>query len=248
MFHLGAYTLATFQNTANTDIPALQDGILVIQNNHFILPRDMKLYLAAAMSASLTRARLNSGTIRQINPAYIRPTAVTLLPPTDPNVMDLRDNPMVLAGAEEIQLEATGTSTVNEVLTGLIAISPGITPMPQGNITTVRATSTTAAVANVWTPVQLTFETGLPVGEYAVVGCDYVATNALAFRLTFDNQFWRPGWQGMATTGLRPHYAQLWGGMGEWGRFTNYSLPRMEVLNNSTDSTHTFFLQVIKTR
>lgn len=249
MFHLAAYTSTALANTANTDIAALFDGILTIQNSHFILNQDMQLQLAAAMSVSLVRARLNSGTLRQINPSYVRPVSVATLPPTDPNVMDLRANPLTLSGREELQVEATSTQTGTEVFTALLALSPGpLQPAPRGNIIIARATSTTAAVANSWTQVAVTLETGLPVGEYAIVGGEYHATNAIAFRLTLDNQYWRPGFQGHATTGLRPHFAQLWGGLGEWGRFTNFSLPRFEVLNNSTDNSHTFYLHLIKTR
>lgn len=246
MFHTSAFTML-LGTVADTDVPALSDQIIQIQNNHFILPRDMKLYYALAMSATLNRSRFNSPSLRQLAPTYIDPISITTLPPTDPNVSDWRANPLTLRGQEEIQNEATSDIAMGtERYTCVMGLGDRIEPAPIGDIITLRATSTTAAVVNVWTPVSLTWTNFLPVGTYCVIGARHVSTNGQAFRLTFDDQWMRPGGLSFATLGLRSHDMFRKGGLGRWGLFRTISLPRAEVLCNVADAVHTFYVDVVR--
>lgn len=245
LFHLAAYTVA-IGTTANTDITALTDDILPITNGHFIPPNDYDLIAACVMSPTLTRARLNSGTIRQINPTYIRPITAAAVPGTNPGVMNLRRDPFRVKGQEELALEATSGVAMTERLTGLIWLERRFEAVPVGDVYIIRASSTTAAVANAWTTIALTFETGLPAGRYAIIDSDCQSTNAIAHRFMLDNQFERPG--NMSITAVANRKADILTAqmLGKYGEFSTYSLPRCQVLCNSADNAHDLYISVVK--
>lgn len=246
MFHLAAWS-KLIDNTANTDVTPVTDDILPIQNSHFVLPQDMQLVAAWAASATLSRARLNSGSLRQVNPPYFRPLNVAALPANDPNLVELAHRPFTLKGQEELILEATsGVAMGTERSTFLAWMMPNFDPAPQGDTYFIRFTSTTAAVANVWTTLAVTFETSLPKGRYAAVGCELQSTNGQAHRLIFDNQIWRPGFLSISSLGNRTHVYDYRQTLGKWGEFTTVSLPRFQVLVNGTDAAHEGYLQCVR--
>lgn len=247
-FHMAAYT-ELLGTTANTDIDALTDDIITITNAHFQPQRDYDLVFAHVQSATLNRVRLVSPSMRQITVPFIRPITLATLPATDPNVADYRSNPFRIRALEEFAMEATSDIAMGtERFTGLVGLSSGLTPMPRGDVYTFRGTSTTAAVANTWTTLTTTFADILPAGSYVVVGGDYVATNAIAFRLNFENQIERPGGLGFATLGLRSHWMFYKGGLGIWGMFTSTRNPIVQVLNNAADAVHTIHLDIVRVR
>src|SRR5512146_325488 len=79
MFHISAF-FASLAAQTNGNLAALSDDIIPVSNNHLLPYRDYQLIKAYAGSATMTRARLNSGTIRQVNPTYIRPINGAVLP------------------------------------------------------------------------------------------------------------------------------------------------------------------------
>lgn len=246
-FHLTANFVA-LANVANTDVPALNDDVLYRQNSHFVPDVDCDLMAAYASAVTLTAARLNNPKTRQITPAYLVPIGTTLLPITRPQVVDYRMRPFRLRAQEEIVWEATDSAAGPNNLYLINWLGFGNSPAPNGDIYGLRGTSTTAAVASTWTTVDVAWQNTLPAGEYSVIGASYTATNAVAFSLIFYDQFWRPGGLGKAAAGIAEWEPQLWGGLGEWGRFTTITLPRLRVLNDSTDNAHTFILNCVRLR
>ena len=246
MFHLGAYFVSVGQ-TADTDMTAVTDDILTIQNGHFILSRPMGLLAAIAMSATLTRCKLASPSMRQIASPYIRPLNVALLPANNPNMWLLDHNEFMLQPFEEIQAQITsGLAMGNENARVGIWLRWANVPIPQGNIIPLRFTSTTAAVANAWTTLSLTFTDTIPAGVYAAVLSEHFSTTGTFHRWIFSNQEPRPGYVSFAAGSSRLPYAITKGQFGQMGRFRSNDLPRLQVLCNSTDSTHEGYLHVVR--
>lgn len=245
MFHLAANFVA-LTNAANLDVPALNDDVLQVQNGHHIPSKDVNLAAVYAGATTLLRTRINSPKVRQISPSFLSSVNAALLPPTDPNIVDMTDSPFVLRGQEEIVFESTGSAAGpnNHYIISWHQVA--FEPAPRGDIYTIRGTSTTAAVASTWTTVAVAWDIQLPAGRYAVIGGTYFATNAVAFSLIFDNQYWRPGGLGGATPDVRPWTKQIKGGLGKWGEFNTVTLPRVRVLNDSTDATHEFLLDIVR--
>lgn len=249
--HTLAWSVSAADAT-DTDITPITDGIVQIQNAHFVLPMNMQLYYMAVMSTGITRAQLSSPTIRQfVSAMELAPLIAGLVPPTNPNIVEWFDNPFTLRGQEEIVLNASQTTGGAVVITGFAHIANERTPIPAGDRYFLRATSTTAAVALSWTQIALTYQGQLPVGQYAVVNAVHGSATGKGFRMIFDNQYWRPG--GLSRTAatfgvMRENDIYRMNGMGEWGRFNTISLPRMEVFCTTTDNAHTVLLEVVRTQ
>lgn len=246
MFHLAANFVAIGQ-TADTDVPAKTDQVLQVQNSHFVLSKPLSLLGVYASSATLTRTKLKFPSINQYGGTWIRPTNATLLPVTDPNMADYRQIPFTVPAQEELQYASTsGLACGTENHYVLSVLQDTFVPAPQGQIYTIRGTSTTAGVASTWTDITVTWDQQLPSGRYAVVGSQVHSTTGVAHRLIFDDQIWRPGGLSLATAGLRTHAMFEKGKLGVWGYFTTISLPRMQILDNATGNSHTIYLDCVR--
>lgn len=246
MWHLADYTVA-LGTTANTDVPALSDDVLTILNSHFVLRREMKLLRAAAMSATLTRVRFASPTMRFYGQPFVRPVILAANPPTNPNVADYTDRPFILPAGEEIAIEATSAIAMGtERFHALVWLQSQMQPWPPGNVYVIRGTSTTAAVANTWTTLTLTMDTALPSGAFALVHSEVIGTGAIAHRWIFDEQVDRPGFLSLTTETNRQYWedykSSQWGIM---GRFINTAMPRLQVLADAATASWVIYLDVI---
>jgi hypothetical protein len=245
-FHTADYTVA-IGTVANTDMPALTDDVLTISNGHFLLQQPLDLVWAAAMSATLNRVRIVSPSNRQITLPFIRPVMPTATPPTDPNVADYRQYPFRVNALEELAMEGTSDIAMGtERAHTLIGLQSNFEPTPSGRIYTMRGTSVTASVANSWTTIVTTWADVLPEGSYAVVGLAYNGTTAIAARLIFEDQIFRPGGLGLAAVGDRTHDMFRKGRLGVWGRFRSTALPQVQVLNGGAVSVHTLWMDLMR--
>lgn len=246
MLHTAAFFEATAAAVTNSQINALQDGVISIRNNNFFPVRNYQLLAAMVMGASLTNARLDSATIRQISELNIFPLNLAAIPGAEPRVQDYSNDPMPVAMDEELELQVTDTAVGGENITGAMILQVEYRPTPPGRIYTIRATSTGAAVANAWTNVALTYDNNLPRGRYAVVGGVHISTNGQAFRLNLEQQKPLPGGFSNVSIGDQCFRKQRMGGLGSWGEFDNTALPELEVLCNAADAVHTLFLDFVK--
>lgn len=245
MFHLAANFVA-LADTADTDVPALNDDVMTIQNNHFIPRDDLRLHAAYSSAVTLLRTRLNSPSIRQVVPSYLSPVGTALLPASRPPIADYRSNPFLVRKSEEFVVESTDSAAGPNNHYVLSWLFRERRQQPVGNVYGFRGTSTNAAVASTWTTITTTWLQTLPAGRYAVVGGQYIATNAVAFQVVFPDQVLRPGGLGQAAAGTIPWDGQLNGGLGVWGEFETVALPTIRVLNNSTDNAHVVILQIVR--
>jgi hypothetical protein len=246
MFHLCAFTSGNLAQAADFDIPALTDDVLFITNNsHFQLNSDMWLIAAAAMSANLNRAKFITPSLRVIAPPYIQPPERSLLPSDLPNVMYLTDNPFRLKAAEELQILATSDlGAGSERFTGLLWLADEITPVGPGDIYWIRATSTTAAVANAWTSVVYALEQNLPAGQYELCGSEVQSTTGFAHRWIIPNQILRPGCISKTALGSASPWQQYARRLGSMGTFYPNILPVLQVLCNAADAAHAIVMAI----
>lgn len=245
MYHTFAFRSTTITNAGNVDVPALQDDIVFIQNGHFIFQSPLRITKAAAMSLTLARARITSPTIRQIAPNYIRPVMLATLPFTDPNVDRLMVAPLLLPALEEIAVESTITAAGPETHHVILWASDHTDPIPPGPVYRLRWTSTTAAVAGVWTTILPTFEQQLIAREYTVIGSEHFSTNGIAHRLIMDNQYMRPGALSAQLGTARVDFDCYNYTLGAMGRFKTTNQPRIQVLCNAADATHEGYIHVV---
>lgn len=246
VFHMLAYEEA-IGTTADTDLDAIVDDVVTRVSDHFQLQNPMGLLFAFANSATLTRGRVVTPNFRQIARPYIRPIEAAAAPGDDPNIADYSMNPLVIPALEEIQIELTsGIAMGTEQAFGLLGVQSQFDPTPRGDIFTLRGVSTTASVANVWSSLTTTWTDTLPNGTYAVVGGSGFAATAIAFRVIFEEQRWRPGFVASNSAGQRTAKIFRKGRLGVWGRFNNTAMPIVQTLNSAAVSTHEYYLDLIK--
>ena len=246
-WHTSAYFASVAASQTNLDVAAISDGILVIQNGHLIPYKDLMLLYAYSSGLGLVRSRLTSPKLRQITQPQIRPINKALLPAGNPNVAWYLANYLVCRGQEELANQQTTDATAgpNNNYT-VVSLSDKLDPIPAGDILTIRATSTSTAVASAWTLVSYTLDDALPTGTYAMISSECISTTSIAHRWTYDGQFLRPGFLGQAADSTRVFDGQYNGRFGSMGRFRNQSLPRLEVLCNAADASFEIFAQVVQ--
>lgn len=245
-FHTVAWRLSLADITA-TDVTPVSDTIMLVQNGHFVPQRNMQLLYASYQAAGATRARIITPTLRQVTTPWIRPTAVAIVQGVEAHVADYRANPLTLRALEEVQYEAFQTTGGAAVVVGVAGLSDGqMTPAPQGDVFTMRGTATTTLVAGAWTLGAITWQDTLPAGTYACVGFEYQGATALAARLVFEDQFWRPGCIGAGLITSQQHPMFDKGGLGIWGRFNANRMPNVEFLGNAADTAQEVYMDFIR--
>src|SRR5687768_4233732 len=174
MFHVLAWSADALGNTANTEVAAVSDDVIEVRDSRYFPFQDLWLWGFYAGAATLQRARLFNASLRNIAQGHIRPVENSLLPPDDPNFRKYLPYPLRFHANEDIIFDATSGVAMTEQIDALAIFGTSRlpTPVPQGDILTVRATSTTTAVDTEWTTVSLTYEQSLPAGRYALVGSE----------------------------------------------------------------------------
>lgn len=245
--HLMAYFNANQAAVADTDMPALTDVFVSLQNTHFLFQTPRFVYWAAHLSASALRSKFNAADLRTVTNPYLNPVGAALLPGSNPNWADYRHNPLKLNALEEIAMLVTDSAAAHHAYV-LVETDPSPTPMPQpaGPIYTLRGTSTTTAVASAWTQTATTWQDTLPGGNFVCVGLQAQSTNLIAARLIFPNQAERPGVLGQNAVTNQTMFRGQKGPLGVLGRFASTFLPIVEVLADAADASFEFYLDIIR--
>lgn len=233
-------------STATTDMTPVPDPIVAIQNGHYLPHQDLFLYGAWAGGTTLDSATIVTPRSRQVVPPRMYPIDATLEPPDRPHIIDRRMNPFKLNAVEEISIQTTYSSTTSTASYFVMLVGTGQQGVPAGDIYSLHGTATTAAVANAWTQLAITWDQTIPAGTYAVVGSNHVSASAVAHRFIFKDAILRPGFlslQSIADMTAPDYYT---GGWGLLGQFNTYTYPAIEVLCETTDASHDFVMNFIK--
>lgn len=246
MFHMVGWR-ASIADITEVDLTPVVDEILTIQNAHVQPQNDMDILFAGYFAAGATRARFESASLRQMTTPFIRPTAAALLPPNIAQIADYRNNPLRIRAVEELIVRAFQTSGAPAVAVVLAGIAPpGSRVAPQGPVYTMRGTGATTVTAGAWSTCAITWQDNLPNGQYAAVGMNAIGATALAARLVFEDQVWRPGCIGGATPPVSPPEMFNKGGLGTWGRFNNNRMPNVQFLCNAADTAQEVYLDFVR--
>ena len=247
-FHCAAYYSSVSATGSDTELAALQDQILTISNNRFLFRENRRLLWGSAIGTSVYNASISAPSFSNITTPYLSYGIEQSDNPTNlPAVEDWTMSPFNLAAREELSFRVSGTAGgVVEDNYGILGIEFNPVPAPRTSYYCLRGTSTTAAVANSWTELSVTWQNQLPAGRYAVVGGNGVSVGGIGFRFIIQDQLPRPG--GLCTTQF---VNQNWKGfsngyLGNWGEFESFVMPGVEILNETTTADHTFYMTIAK--
>lgn len=248
MYHVVAWTESIATGALN-DLQPVVDNIIVIQNNHFLPQKDFGLAFIAVMATDIQRARLISPTFRQFTTPHVRGLIFGLAGMHQPPIADYAAQPLRIRALEEFAIEAEHDAGVAQRVTAVAGWYVGSpTPMPAGDMFTMRGTSTTAATANVWSTLAMTWDDILPNGTYAAVGMHHFSANGQAARMVFEDQVYRPGGVSITDRSQECHYMFRSGYLGEYGRFDSNRMPTIEVLCNGADAAHDVYIDFVRVR
>jgi hypothetical protein len=245
MHHIAAFT-ATVASTTEQDLAALTDGILAIQNGHFLPQRDFQALFVGGAGAQLSRARLVTPSLRQITTPFTRPISAAAGWGMPQRVDTLEEGPLLLRQGEEVALFTTNAAATSGQVYGMLGLGLGPRIPVAGQQFTLRGTSSGTATANVWTQISVTWQDVLPQGDYAITGCEFVSSGQIMGRFILENQFYRPGAPGVQSVGSSALDMFRYGGLGMWGKFSNYAYPNVEVLCATADTSHEIYMDLVK--
>jgi hypothetical protein len=233
MYHLLGFGAAALDASAgDVQLPAIADQLFTISSNNFQLPEEYHTLWAYAGGATMTRARIETASLRLRGFPQIFPVLANNAPPTSANVMDTRRWPIRLKKEEDLRVSVTNGAANNAGC--VVAVTQESIPnlnLNARDLRIIRFTATSTLAEFAWAaPVAITFQDVLEGGTYAVYGLKCQATNLFAARLIFPNQYMRPGTLGEAAVANYINFELEFGGLGKWGEFTTYAQPQLECL------------------
>lgn len=246
MFHTMAWT-ASVDQAVLAAIAALADPVLTVSGNNISVPASTpELGFLYGIGVNLTRAQLQSPSLRRMFNYEVRPIQKAATPASPPSYCDMMDNTIALDAGEQLQAwtaEDGAGATRMSVIASLV--DKAVTPVTE-NIYTLRATGAATLVAYSWTNAPIVLDQVLPVGQYALVGARAESAGLIAFRFVFQNQTPRPGGIGALTeTGISPS-RQRYGGWGVWGTFDNWTIPTVDFFSGTADTSEVLALDLVK--
>jgi hypothetical protein len=244
-YHVVVYSANTFTQT-NFDSTPAADAYISIQNGHYFPHIPLYLYGGYLGGANLTAVTLVTPRSRMIVPPRLYPISQSLLAPDRPHMLDRRNNPFTLNAVEEVSVQMNIGGTANALNYAVMFWGTSLDPVPQGDLYTLHGTSATAAVANTWTLVPITWDQTIPAGTYTVVSSQHQSTNAIAHRFFFKDQLLRPGFLSITSLGNISDPTYYYGGWGALGTFNTTAYPTAEVFVNGSDAAHDFTITMIR--
>lgn len=237
MLHLLAYSGAKTDSTANEAASAIQDNVLTrtANGNQYLLPWDATVLMAFAYNDTITRARLNYPSYRDVGLPEIYPLNALAEPSANYNVWYPGWNGPRVKKTEELGADSSnGASTVDTIHIGVL-IGDAPAAIPAGRRFTVRGTAAQTLVASAWTSAAIALDQVLPFGRYGVIGMRVTCNDAICARLIFPNQLgYRPGVPCGETIAIDdPRQIGRAGQFGLWGTFEQTAPPTLEVLGGT---------------
>ena len=257
MYQLLGYYGSNTAGGTNVDTPAIPDGNFSARGGtsgaaHWIFTEQYNLVALGVFGASVTSAQLFDPLWNSVNIPQIYPVNLAIVPPDNPQVMDLRMSQVQVPMNEEIALQLSNGAGAADPEYGLLWLLPSGQTMnvQQPTLTQPRimatVTLTTATTAGVWTGyTNLTFTNPLKGGSYQVNGMYLVVAHALAYRISFVRA---PLYAGRKLTpgnlvenayGNRPlRFLDSW--LGPMGYFNNFELPQVSLLGTTSEASATY--------
>lgn len=231
-FHLTCFGGAKTDSTNNEAIPAPIDPAWNrVSATEYLAPYDMDVFGAIVGNDTITRARLNTPSMRTLGLPEIWPVNQAALAAA-PLAADWREiDPIRIRQNDTFSVECSnGASTVDTAYAALM-IRRQKFPVPPGPRFTLSGTAAQTLVANGFSQGTITFDQTPPVGTYSVIGAACTCVNGWFFRLIFPaNSNWRPGFLvSQAVTVFEARQLTRHGNLGEWGQFYSVNLPMLEI-------------------
>lgn len=253
MMHLLAFSGAKTDSTANEAAPALADNAFsrTANGNQYLAPKPLNIIAACAFNDTITRARLNYPSYRDIGLPEISPLNALAIPSADFDMCVWGDNGPRVRETEEMGVDSSnGASTVDTIHAGLW-LRDRFEGVPPGRRTTVRGTAAITLATGAWASGSLVLDQTLPYGRYGLIGMEAVCVTCAFIRLIFPNSpQWRPGVVAGGTIAIRdPLQWARQGKLGLLGTFDQTAPPQVEGVGTTAGAqTASLILDLVELR
>ena len=247
-----AFTLVGYRETVDTggvltQINAIPDQHITFDNKDILVPDWANNFIqAVSISTAITQSRVSSPSLRQRSELDLYPNGISTENEIITGLMNRYERPVELTAGEGLRFSVAETASEGTNCIGLVWLEGERTPAPDGEVETIRATSSTTTTPHRWTLCKIDLSQQLRSGKYAIVGLRVESASLLAARLVIPGSAYRPGVIGSTaaykviddvTSNMR---------LGNWGEFEHTFVPQLEVLTSSPDTAQTVYLDIIK--
>jgi len=244
-------TVAYYQDVncaaAYTAINACADQHIRVSGKHIYMS-DLNQIIGVYASGGGTTlgAYLDAPSLRRVVLFDIAPVQAGVTPSGDESFRMFPTTPLALMKNEglDFYIKATDGSASHKF--GIVWLADGPVVPVGGEIFTLQGDVTATGVAGTWVNGTISLRQTLPVGRYAVVGAACIGESLVAFRFVPVGALNRPGGLGSANLGAKGLDQQRYGGLGTWFEFDAITPPTIDILSNSTTSSHSVYLDLIK--
>lgn len=230
------------------ELAGIPDQHITVQGDDVRVPDVMiNLMGKAALSeaTTLTSAKILAPSLKRVFDPHVSVLVNALVFGNPPESMLHPESPTPLVKDESLNFQINSDAAAATDEYGLIWLSAGAISPVKGQIYTMRATAEASLAHGKWNYSELTFDSKLPAGTYAIVGMRAQGTNLIAARLVFKGGKWRPGCPAVNSLGDRDGKFFRNGNLGVWGEFDQTTPPAIECLG-VTDTSQIIFLDLIK--
>lgn len=248
MFHLAGWTQSVDTAGVLTAHSAIADPVLTISGNDVRIPEDLNNLIGAYAggSANLTRAQLQSPSLRRVLNFEVEPLDASANPTSPPVIDWFPDSPQPLDKLEALDFFAAENAAGAARQTGFAWLADGALKADDRPYFSVRVTAAVTLVAFGWTNAALTFDQTLPAGTYDIVGARFRSATGVAFRFVFVGGGYRPGFLMFPTAGGYdlPYFRA--GNAGVIGTFKHTTPPTVDFFATAGDTSETGELDLVK--
>lgn len=251
MFHTFAYE-SSISNDGNLhQLTYVPDSILPPAGNGLLSNALAYLMALSVVGANCVRGQFQAPSLRDYGNIDIDPVNIGTAIESPPRLNDYSMKPIPLAVSEEWDAYAAqnnGSTSETEYLIGWCSDGT-IQPVPPKKIVQIYWTASTTLTQNKWSLIAMTLSQPLYAGSYALVGARLLSAGALAFRFVPSGGVSattnRPGGIGVQAYDQLDWPRQRFGGWGTWLQFTNTTVPQIEVLSTSADTSESGIIDIV---
>lgn len=228
--------------------PAAGEQTTFVAGDDLRVPSGVNLLVGIHLvGATITRGVVTSPSLRAVAPIEVLPIDDAAEPTSNlkPNLQ--LANPFQLTDAEALNFETSNSGGAATEQYGFVWLADApVTPFTGGGITHILATGGVTATVDAWTSGQLTLNSDLPTGRYAVVGIRAEGATLVAARLIFADQAFRPMVIGYDDEADQDDTRFRDGTLGVLGEFNHDSPPLVEVMCVAADTSQQLILDIVK--
>lgn len=236
-----AYSKAQNCDGAFLNIPAVPDPHIKTSGNYvYIGSYNHIIGGIACLGTVALEARLKSPSLYRVNPYYIAPVQIAIVP-TDPVAMRFHpQNPVPLDMNEGLEAEGKQTDITPLQITMGVFLAPGALSPVSGPIYTLNFEAKVDTVVDNWAFAEITWPDALPVGQYNIVGARLIAAGSVLFRFVLVGEAHRPGGICVQDADDPDPRFQRFGGLGVWGSFHSVQPPGIELVSSADGAEATY--------